>query len=69
MSRFFASSRVAPTTIPCKQCGKPLVAHRGCREVTLRCDTCRKSYDIKEYVHLMDDALESFLDQAFCDRI
>ncbi|QJT08267.1 dual CXXC motif small (seleno)protein [Oceanidesulfovibrio marinus] len=69
MSHFFSSRRTVTTTIPCKHCGTPLVAHRGCREVTLRCEKCRKSYDIKEYIHLMDDALESFLDQAFCDRI
>lgn len=69
MSLFFSSSRTAQTTIPCKHCGAPLTAQRGCREVTLHCETCRKSFEIKEYVHLMDDALETFLDQAFCDRI
>lgn len=69
MSFFFSSSRTAHTTIPCKQCDTPLIAQRGCREVRLYCETCRKNYDLKEYVHLMDEALETFLDQAFCDRI
>ncbi|MFW5734797.1 MAG: dual CXXC motif small (seleno)protein [Oceanidesulfovibrio sp.] len=69
MSFFVSSSRTARTTIACKQCGSPLVALRGCREVTLRCETCRRNFDLKEYVHLMDEALETFLDQAFCDRI
>ncbi len=66
---FFSAKRHAQTTIPCSACRTPLTAHRGCREVTLRCDACQRSFPLAEYIPQMDDALEQFLDQSFVDRL
>ena len=61
--------RSVQTTIPCKQCKAPLKAERSCHEVTLVCPQCRVRSDVKEYAHAMDESLEAFICDLFCDRV
>ncbi len=61
--------REAQTTLPCRACAAPLKAVRACREVTLRCPKCAKSYSVTDYAAQMDDVLEDFLDNVMCNRI
>lgn len=62
-------NRSCQTTIPCRSCQTPISAERSCREVTLRCTGCGARFQLKDYIQQMDEALETFLSQAFCDRI
>ncbi|MDR3044047.1 MAG: hypothetical protein LBU75_07255 [Desulfovibrio sp.] len=64
----FGQPRAAQTTIPCRTCGTALRVERTCHEVFLRCTTCRSTHDVGEYVAQMDDALESFMENVYCDR-
>lgn len=61
--------RSAQTTIPCRNCKKPLVARRSCHQAYLECDQCRKRFEIQEYVRQMDEPLETFLEAINCDRV
>jgi len=53
----------------CEQCGLDLTAYRGCREVTLRCPACGKSYDLTDYADAMDDDFEEEMGFVPMDRI
>jgi len=53
----------------CDQCGLDLTAHRSCREVTLRCPSCGKSYDLVAYAEAMDDEFEEEMGFVPMDRI
>lgn len=53
----------------CEQCGLDLTAYRGCREVTLRCPTCGKVYDLTEFAEQMDDDFEEEMGFVPMDRI
>lgn len=53
----------------CGQCGLDLNAYRGCREVTLRCPSCGKAYDLNEYAADMDDDFEEEMGFVPMDRI
>lgn len=64
----FGHARAAQTTIPCRACGTALRVERTCHEVFLRCATCRTTHTVGEYVDQMDDALESFMENVYCDR-
>ena len=68
MSRFFSAPRSAQTTIPCKQCKKPLTAKRTCHEAYLYCEQCARQFPISAYSAHMDDALERFIEALNCDR-
>lgn len=53
----------------CEQCGLDLTAYRGCREVTLRCPSCGKSYELGDYAAEMDDDFEEEMGFVPMDRI
>lgn len=61
--------RSAQTTIPCRRCGAPLTAKRDCTHAYLRCESCRKDVDLREYAQDMDAALEAFLEAVNVDRV
>jgi hypothetical protein len=68
MNRFSFPPRSAQTTIPCKQCQKPLVARRTCHEAYLYCEHCARESPVSAYSAQMDDALEQFIESLNCDR-
>jgi len=53
----------------CEKCGLDLTALRGCREVTLRCPKCGKTYDLGNYASEMDDEFEEEMGFVPMDRI
>lgn len=53
----------------CEQCGLDLTAYRGCREVTLRCPSCGKSYELGDFSAEMDDDFEEEMGFVPMDRI
>ncbi|MGL1862059.1 MAG: hypothetical protein OCC46_05990 [Pseudodesulfovibrio sp.] len=53
----------------CEKCGLDLTAHRGCREVTLRCPSCGKAYELSDYASEMDDDFEEEMGFVPMDRI
>ncbi|MGE4296424.1 MAG: dual CXXC motif small (seleno)protein [Desulfovibrionaceae bacterium] len=63
-------SREKETTLTCHSCGQGRVtAYRYCRNVQLKCAECGKTFALEAYVQQMDDALEQFLENVYCDRI
>ncbi len=62
-------ARNAQTTIPCKHCGHPITVVRSCQHVYMQCEQCKKQGDLNEYIPLMDDVLEEFMEGVFCDRV
>jgi len=65
----YSWKRSAETTIPCKECNKPLTVKRSCQHVYMECSHCGKKSDISEYLRQMDDALEAFMEGVYCDRV
>lgn len=65
---YFAARR-AQTTLPCPECGQALLVERSCREAHMYCDSCRRSFDLKPFIAEADEALESFLEGLYLDRI
>lgn len=53
----------------CQKCGLDLTAHRGCREVMLRCPSCGTVYPLKAFVPEMDDEFEEEMGFVPMDRI
>lgn len=53
----------------CDKCGLELTAHRGCREVTLRCPACGAIYSLGEFAPEMDDDFEEEMGFVPMDRI
>lgn len=53
----------------CDKCGRKLDAHRGCREVSLRCPSCGKVFDLGKYAGKMDQAFEEEMAFVPMDRI
>lgn len=53
----------------CDKCGLDLTAHRGCREVSLRCPSCGTTYELTEYVEKMDEEFEEEMGFVPMDRI
>jgi len=53
----------------CEQCGQDLTAYRGCREVTLKCPSCGKVYDLRKFSASMDDDFEEEMGFVPMDRI
>ncbi|WP_366141554.1 dual CXXC motif small (seleno)protein [Pseudodesulfovibrio sp.] len=53
----------------CEKCGRDLTAYRGCREVTLRCPSCGKEYDLRKFAEDMDDDFEEEMGFVPMDRI
>ncbi|WP_422394369.1 dual CXXC motif small (seleno)protein [Pseudodesulfovibrio methanolicus] len=53
----------------CEKCGQDLTAYRGCREVTLKCPSCGKVYDLRKFSSRMDDDFEEEMGFVPMDRI
>lgn len=53
----------------CDKCGLDLTAHRGCREVTLRCPSCGKVFDLRKFASDMDEDFEEEMGFVPMDRI
>ena len=53
----------------CDKCGLDLTAYRGCREVTLKCPSCGKIYDLREFSSSMDEDFEEEMGFVPMDRI
>ncbi|MCA1945978.1 MAG: hypothetical protein LDL30_11975 [Desulfovibrio sp.] len=66
---FQRSPRSVQTTMPCERCQQPLMARRGCQQVTLHCEGCKASFPLLKYSQRMDEALEEFLENVYCDRM
>lgn len=66
---FSRSPRSVQTTIPCERCQQPLTAQRSCQEVVLRCMACKAQFSLAKYSQRMDEALEQFLENVYCDRM
>lgn len=65
----FGSPREAQTTLPCPLCAQPLLVTRSCFEVQMYCPHCKKNFPVDDFVRRMDDALESFMENVYCNRI
>jgi hypothetical protein len=37
--------------------------------VTLHCKSCGATFPAEKYIHCMDDAMESFMENVYCNRI
>lgn len=61
--------QAAQTTLPCPDCGHPLIVERTCQEAHLRCPACGHHFPVSEFVARADEALETFLDGLYIDRI
>ena len=64
----YFAARQAQTTLPCPDCGQPLLVERSCREAHMLCPCCRRRYDLKPFIAKADEALESFLEGLYLDR-
>ncbi len=53
----------------CEECGPDLTALRGCREVTLKCPSCGRIYDLVDYAEIMDAEFEEEIGFVPMDRI
>lgn len=65
----YFAARQAQTTLPCPDCGQPLLVERSCREAHMLCPGCRRRYDLKPFIAKADEALERFLEGLYFDRI
>ena len=61
--------QAAQTTLPCPDCKRPLIVERTCHEAHLRCPACERRFPVSDFVAKADDALETFLDGLYIDRI
>ena len=61
--------RQTQTTIGCAICKKPLTARRTCHTAYLHCEHCNRTFELQEYIKVMDTVLEEFLEAVNCDRI
>ncbi|MEG2171874.1 MAG: dual CXXC motif small (seleno)protein [Desulfovibrionaceae bacterium] len=62
-------ARTAQTTIKCHVCQHPLIVHRACQQVVLHCASCDRDFPLREYIQDMDDILEDFMENVYCNRI
>jgi len=63
------SSHQAQTTIECKDCSQKLIVKRTCHKVYMYCPQCDKDYALNDYISKIDDALEKFMGNVYCDRV
>lgn len=63
------SPREAQTGMPCKSCGQAVKVARSCHLVYIICPHCQKKFELKEYLPLMDDVMEKFMEGVYCDRV
>ena len=66
---FFSAARQARTTLPCPDCGQALDIRRTCHEAYMQCSACRKEFPLTPFIPRMDEAMETFLEQLFVDRV
>lgn len=59
----------AQTTLPCHDCGEPITVYRTCLRVHLQCPACKTRFPLESYINDMDEVLEEFLENVYCDRI
>lgn len=64
-----SAKRQVATSIPCESCGQPVEAQRLCREVRIHCPSCGSFFPLEQYISRMDDTLEQFLENVYCDRM
>ena len=50
----------------CRQCGDKLEVSRRCRQVRLRCDGCKREYQIHEVAADLDEETERILERYTC---
>ena len=65
----FSASRDAKTTSACPNCADKLHITRTCHEVFMRCPSCKAEFPLQKYIKQADDAMESFLENVYCNRI
>lgn len=65
----FSRARKAQTTLPCRECKAQVVIERSCHEVHLVCPSCGRTYPVQQYIQEADEAMETFLEQVYCDRM
>lgn len=63
------SPREAQTTMPCKSCNRAVKVARSCNMVYIICPHCQQKFELQEYLSLMDDAMEKFMENIYCDRV
>ena len=61
--------RGAETGLDCPACNAKLRVERQCRSAHLICPQCGKTYEIRDFIALGDEKLETFLDSVYLDRI
>lgn len=69
MAFFFSAPREARTTLECPNCGEALDIRRTCHEAYMQCPACGKQYPLTPFIPRMDEAMETFLEQLFADRV
>lgn len=47
----------------CKECSGQLEVHRMCRKVRMRCNRCKKEYQIHEVASDLDQETEALLER------
>ncbi|WP_296304488.1 dual CXXC motif small (seleno)protein [uncultured Desulfovibrio sp.] len=65
----YFAARQAQTTLSCPHCGQALLVERSCREAHMYCAACRRRFDLKPFIAQADEALETFLEGLYLDRI
>lgn len=65
----YFAPRDAETTLKCPVCGKKLHITRSCHEVAMRCQACKRQFPLKDFIGQSDQAMESFMENVYCDRI
>lgn len=65
----FFAARDAETSLKCPKCGGNLHIARTCHEVYIICPACRARYELKDHIGQADQAMESFLENVYCDRM
>lgn len=65
----YFSDRDAETTLKCPECDHKLHIGRNCHEVFMHCPSCKRKYQLKDFIGKADKAMENFLENVYCDRI
>lgn len=65
----FFAARDAQTTLKCPTCQNNLHIARTCHEVYMHCPNCKHRFQLQEFIAKADKAMESFLENVYCDRM
>lgn len=63
------AARERDTSMDCLNCGAKVTVRRSCLSVSLHCKSCGANFPAEKYIHCMDDAMESFMENVYCNRI